>query len=284
MNPRREISHLGALALTLLVVLAMSLAPLLLARAAAWVGSASGDTTGGQAGADPLLLAAATLLAIGVALLPGLYCYVGRAGWGQALALGPAPLRIALLAVAAGLALQIPLTEAQNLAEMLLPVSAEQKKLLHDLMDPSGARQTLSVLLALVVVAPCCEEALFRGLILPGLARRYGAEQALLSSALLFGLAHCRLPAAVLPAAIAGLALGLVRLRTGSLLPAVLLHASVNLLPILLPESRIAIEGFNTLGDEVQHVSLGLLLPTLGVAAAALYGLAKCETGSELRS
>jgi membrane protease YdiL (CAAX protease family) len=273
-------NYLGALALTLVAMLAMALVPALLGEAAAGRGGSGGPATPGQAGADPLLLGAGTVLAIGAALLPGLYLYADRGRWDEALALRTAPARTALLALLAGLALQIPLTEVQNLSEMIFPLSLEQRKLVRGLMNPGGVRQTLAVLFALVVVAPCCEDALFRGLILERLASRYGAERALVWSSLLFGIAHGRLAAAVLPAALAGLALGLVRLRTGSLLPAVLLHAAVNLLPILLPESLLRIEGFNTLGDTVSHVPLPVLLLTAGVAAAALCALLKASDRS----
>ncbi len=265
---------IDALALTLLAMVAMAAVPALVALVVSLASSAPPPPgTQGPSTVDPLLLAVGTLLAIGAALIPGLYLYGSGATPGEAIGLRPVPLRTALLAMVAGLALQIPLTEVQNLAELFLPVNPEQKRLLHELMNPTGVRQTLSVLLAVVVVVPCCEEALFRGLILQGLRRRHGSGPALLSSALLFGLAHARLPAAVLPAAMAGLFLGLVWLRWRSLLPAILLHAAFNLAPLLLPESLLAIEGFNTLDEGVSHVPLPLLLMMTAVAAAALRGL-----------
>ena len=265
-----------ALALTLLAALAMVAVPALLGLVASLAGSEfPAPGAGGPAAVDPLLLAVVTLLAIGAALVPGVYLYGVGATASEAFGLRPVAPRTALMAVLAGLALQIPLTEVQNLAELLLPVSPEQRRLIRDLMNPIGARQTLELLLALVVVAPCCEEALFRGLILSGLQRRHGTGPALLCSALLFGLAHARLPATVLPATIAGIFIGLVWLRWRSLLPAVLLHAAFNLAPLLLPESLVAIEGFNTLDHGLSHVPVTILLPSTAVAAAALYGLTK---------
>jgi membrane protease YdiL (CAAX protease family) len=88
---------------------------------------------------------------------------------------------------------------------------------------------------AAVVVAPVAEEVVFRGILLPGLARHMRTQSALIVSAALFGLFH--VPShgigAIMPGLL-GLVFGWARLRTGSLAAPILLHAANNLLVTLL--------------------------------------------------
>jgi membrane protease YdiL (CAAX protease family) len=89
------------------------------------------------------------------------------------------------------------------------------------------ARPFLESLLIFALLPALCEELLHRGVIAPGLAQRFGFLPALVISALLFGLSHFNL-ARLLPTTVLGLATGFVRLRSGSLWPAMLLHFLYN--------------------------------------------------------
>lgn len=80
--------------------------------------------------------------------------------------------------------------------------------------------------LLVCVIAPVCEELLFRGLLL-GRLRPYGERFALAASALCFGLFHGNLNQ-FFYAFVLGLVLGGLMLVTGSLRQTVLLHALVN--------------------------------------------------------
>lgn len=83
-----------------------------------------------------------------------------------------------------------------------------------------------------IVLAPLFEETLFRGVLLPVLARRWGVGWGLLISALTFGVAHLSL--AELPAlTVLGLGLGWLRLRSGRLASCVLMHGLWNGLTFL---------------------------------------------------
>ncbi|GAB3824489.1 CPBP family intramembrane glutamic endopeptidase [Hymenobacter jeollabukensis] len=77
------------------------------------------------------------------------------------------------------------------------------------------------------VAAPVIEEWLFRGLLLPGLARNYGPTRAILQSSLLFGIIHFN-PAQSLMAFCLGLFQGWLYTRTRSVRVCVLSHATVN--------------------------------------------------------
>lgn len=81
--------------------------------------------------------------------------------------------------------------------------------------------------LLMVVAAPLAEEFVFRGIMLRGLALRYGARRGLWLSASLFALAHLY-PINLPTTFAAGLLLGWLLLRTGSVWPGVFAHALNN--------------------------------------------------------
>jgi membrane protease YdiL (CAAX protease family) len=78
-----------------------------------------------------------------------------------------------------------------------------------------------------VVLAPLFEESLFRGVLLPVLARRWGGGVAVVVSALIFGVAHLSI-GELAPLVVLGLGLGWLRLQGGRLGSCVLMHALWN--------------------------------------------------------
>ncbi len=83
------------------------------------------------------------------------------------------------------------------------------------------------LLLTTVVLAPLFEEVVFRGALLPVLARELGSLSGVIVSALVFALAHLsvgELP----PLFVLGTGLALLRLTSGRLFPCVLMHALWN--------------------------------------------------------
>lgn len=85
----------------------------------------------------------------------------------------------------------------------------------------------LALLVSIVVFAPLFEEILFRGFLYRNLRDTLGVRSAMIVSSLLFGLVHLQL-GLVLPLAGLGLAMCLVYERSGSLLPAIGVHAVWN--------------------------------------------------------
>ncbi len=86
--------------------------------------------------------------------------------------------------------------------------------------------------IAVVVAAPIAEELLFRGLLLRGLLRRYGAPAAVLMSSAVFAMVHLVDPNAVTllaPLALVGVVSGIRAVRTGELSQSILIHAGFNL-------------------------------------------------------
>ena len=106
--------------------------------------------------------------------------------------------------------------------------------------DPGGSNPLLEmvlrsdnpwalVLLALtaVVLAPLFEELVFRGVLLPVLARVLGRGWGVVISGLVFAVAHLSI-GELPPLLVLGIGLALLRLSSGRLLPCVLMHALWN--------------------------------------------------------
>ena len=84
-----------------------------------------------------------------------------------------------------------------------------------------------------VTLGPLCEELSFRGFFLPLLARSLGAAGGVLLTAVAFSLMHGPQYAwswrHILLITLAGVAFGVVRLRSGSTAAATIMHATYNL-------------------------------------------------------
>lgn len=87
---------------------------------------------------------------------------------------------------------------------------------------------TYALLAGSVIIAPFCEELFFRGFVLPGLRHELSPVWAVLISAALFAVAHAD-PGSFIPLFVIGLALGFVRLRSGSTWGSMSLHILNNL-------------------------------------------------------
>lgn len=121
--------------------------------------------------------------------------------------------------------------------------------------------------LAIVVLAPIFEELLFRGVILRGFLKNYGPMTSVIMTAVLFGVFHFN-PIQSITAAILGLALGWMFIKTGSLWVCMLFHALYN--------------GFSTLiyyitsSGNISDMTLVLIMvPAVILGAAAAFLLAR---------
>ncbi len=78
-----------------------------------------------------------------------------------------------------------------------------------------------------VLLAPLFEELIFRGALLPVLAKEFGVRWGVLISALIFAVAHLSV-GEFAPLTVLGLGLAIVRLSTGRLLPCIFMHSLWN--------------------------------------------------------
>lgn len=221
-----------------------------------------------RVGHDPLSLGLSQLLGFG-------FAFVWAARRTETVVdLRPEPGRLVVYALVAGAALQFPYAELAAVAAELLGRDEAHEAMVRELLHPrAGLLQTFAVTFSTVLIAPLTEELLFRGVLLPALVRAHGRAAGLIVSALLFALVHGR-PTAMIYALGAGLVLGALRLRTGSVLLCILMHSATNALPLMLPATLVPIPGVNTLGGQVEHVPIVWLVGGSAVAVLAIWGLA----------
>jgi membrane protease YdiL (CAAX protease family) len=150
----------------------------------------------------------------------------------QALQAEPISRRAVALAALAGLGLwvgSLGLLELQYAVWAPAPGYLEGFRRLHEALRPSGPLDAVWSLAAIAVAPAVFEELLVRGILLPSLRAVAGDVVAIVVSALFFALMHFdwyRFPFTLA----VGLALGVLRVRTGSLWPSVIAHATLNAL------------------------------------------------------
>ena len=110
--------------------------------------------------------------------------------------------------------------ELFSLLELILPVQSTAGGSLWTV--GSTNTQLILQLIVFAVIPPFVEELLFRGIVLANLMP-FGKTQAVLASALLFGVMHQNL-SQLLYATVAGLVLGYIYVQTRSIWPCILLH------------------------------------------------------------
>lgn len=259
---------LGAMGL-MFAVLAMSTALVAARHELSW------QQASGVASGDPMTLGLAQLVGLMVFVVIGAARAHREGPMRDALHVLPTPWRAVALAALAGVCLQFPLAELSAVAADLVPAIAptdETQRALEAVTRIDGPLRAFSVPFAFVVVAPLTEELLFRGLLLGALQTRMGGAGALMLTSLLFGIFHVA-PLAMIYASVAGVALGWVFLRTGSVLPGLAMHAACNAIGVLLPADLLPIPGLNTDADHlplslVLAASAGLLLALALIPAA----------------
>lgn len=134
----------------------------------------------------------------------------------------------ALTRAAAAVLMVLPVVALSGwLIEHLWPQAGGSNPLLDLVLTNPDPRALACFALTATVLAPLFEETLFRGVLLPVLARRLGPLPAVLGSAVVFALAHLSLSELV-PLLVLGVGLGWLRWRSGRLAASVLMHALWN--------------------------------------------------------
>jgi membrane protease YdiL (CAAX protease family) len=245
---------------------ALAVAAVMVGVAAMWQGGA----LMARFGLRPALVTAEALLAA-----PGLVMLaLAQVPLAQGLALVPVSRRVVLLAVVAGATLwaaSLGLMNVQFVVWRPPDEFLDGFRALHLALRPRSVEEGLLSVTTIALMPALCEETLFRGIVLPSLARA-GAAAGLLGSAALFALIHVDWAGASftfyrLPFAFAvGLGLGALRLATASLAPSILAHATLNTITF----GTVFLTGAASEAvDEPQALS-GLLFLVAGVAACAL--------------
>jgi sodium transport system permease protein len=119
----------------------------------------------------------------------------------------------------------------------MYPISEQALASMQPFTEQISSAPWLTVVLLMAVVPAICEELAFRGFIFGGLVQRRGELRAVAVTALMFGISHGVLQQSI-AATMMGLLLGYVALRTGSVLPGIMIHFTSNALSVSL--ARIA--------------------------------------------
>ena len=159
------------------------------------------------------------------------------------------------------------------------PISEEALRSMQPFTEQMQNAPWISIIFLMAFIPAVCEELAFRGFIFGGLVRQKGRFRAVMVTAIMFGVSHGVLQQSI-AATIMGVLLGWIALRTGSVLPGMLIHFTNNTLSVSM--ERIAssnwagTEWFITTshGDPVYQplwlvVSIGLAI-TLLLCFAAL--------------
>jgi len=135
---------------------------------------------------------------------------------------------------------------------------------------------SLTVSLLVIAVLPAiCEEILFRGVLLRGLASRFHAPVAIGISAAVFSIYHLN-TVQMIPTFVLGLALGTIALRAGSALPTMVAHLLNNTVALLVTRGDLpAFAGRDDTGWLFRHPMIAFA----GAAASTTAGLALAIAG-----
>lgn len=120
------------------------------------------------------------------------------------------------------------------LVELLVPVQPTD---LHEMRQLVEQPPLVLVLLTVALAPAVCEEVVFRGVLLRGLASRLPVIAALPIASAMFAAYHLK-PLQMIPTFTLGLLLGALVLRAGSILPSVIAHFLNNAIAILVARNE----------------------------------------------
>lgn len=178
-------------------------------------------------------LTAGILLAQNLAMLAAVWLPIRRRGrrFATVIDLNPLPWRGVLIALIAGVLIGVGLDLALGQLQHVLGLPERTPG--AELLAPAGFSWLAFAVMMLLgaVVAPICEEVLFRGLLFGWLRRRMHWSLAAALAAVPFGLLHVE-PLHVLYAIVAGFLLATLYQKAGSLWSSVLAHIAINSIAI----------------------------------------------------
>jgi len=152
---------------------------------------------------------------------------------GPALGLSKKPKSLTMLLVLIGAPAATLIAALVGIAQgWFMKAPDSYRELMERIFQAQGGVSLVSAVIVFAIVPGICEELLFRGFVLRGLATRLNPLMAIAWTAVLFGAFHFDMYR-LLPTTVLGLLLGGLVWLTGSLWPAMLLHAANNTIAVL---------------------------------------------------
>lgn len=136
------------------------------------------------------------------------------------------------LAVLIGVSLELPLQSFYVLISRRWPSPEESEGRLAEMFTQANPSMRVVLGFLIVLLGPFVEEVFFRGALFRPLLKRYSVGLVVSFTAIFFALSH-GMPQSVVPIAIVGVFMGILRAWSGSLIPSLLLHATFNAFPFV---------------------------------------------------
>ncbi len=178
----------------------------------------------------------------------------------------------ALAAIPMAMAGFVLISQLQVLTNMIFPIPPEYTEAFEGMLGDIGSLGTVGGLAVLAILPALCEEFLFRGYILDGLSRRWGAAVGIVVGGVLFGAFHLD-PFRLIPASLLGIVFGAIVLRRNSIFYGMIAHAVNNSCAFLLsifseslPQEYLSGESF---------APIWVILPAAVVFALCLWFIIK---------
>ncbi|REL29219.1 CPBP family intramembrane metalloprotease [Rhodohalobacter sp. SW132] len=129
---------------------------------------------------------------------------------------------------------------------------------MFDIGDDTTFIQYFLIFGVIAVVAPIVEEIVFRGILIERLGRKFGYTSALITSSVFFGFLHV----SFISATIFGLILGILYLKTRSLMLPVLIHMANNAIAtfLIFTEESFDFAAWETVTPYIENAWIGILL------------------------
>jgi membrane protease YdiL (CAAX protease family) len=151
----------------------------------------------------------------------------------------------------------------------------------EQMLAPGDPVVAVLAILSVSVFAPLCEEAFFRGTLLPVQREHEPTWMAILFNGLLFSLLHMNAPGA-LSLALLGCAMAYLTVRSGSIWPAILCHAGVNTFNGVILPRYAEHAGVDMTNIEPEWTEVLLLLAvTLPLSAVVIWWLGERLLGGK---
>lgn len=170
-----------------------------------------------------------------------------------------------------GLAALIPIVDLAGKINGALPWPDSIREFEQLMMEPiqrylSDSKNLIPGLLMIALTPAICEELLFRGYVQRQSERSMGVVWGIIFTGVIFGAYHMQ-PTKVLPLAILGIYLAYVTWRTGSLIPAIVIHFANNAFAVVL--SIFVLEDGGRTINEVEQLNLPLYFVVAGCVVFA---------------
>lgn len=176
----------------------------------------------------------------------------------------------------------------QHVVMQLYPLAPELQEYLELLLQSDSSPWKLA--LAIVVVAPVCEELAFRGFILSGCRKMQSQWHAILLTSLFFAATHSILQQSIV-AFFVGLVIAWVAVKTGSIFPAIAYHAVHNGLGLVWAQAtpqwfraHTWAESFVLVGNETVLIRWPVVMASCATAILLLYGFRAAARSSPRRA